>query len=272
MKDIRMNRGDNSGYDHIEFEEIKAENGKAVGIIYMKKPPRNSIGSWLLDAIYDKMDQYEGDDRIGVIIIASKLRGVFSDGADRDELFGLWISGLVAEKNHERFHRAHEMFVEIENCKKPVIAAINGVTIGAGLELAMLCDLRVASELSFFSLPEAKPELSIIPGLGGTQRLPRFIGAARAKEMLFLGKMIRAETAFDWGLVNQISPHKEVLDHTIALAKTLLERDARALKEMKKSINFAVENDILKGIEYEVGLFAEMMRIKLRNKNSQGLK
>ncbi|MFO0792889.1 MAG: enoyl-CoA hydratase/isomerase family protein [Candidatus Brocadiaceae bacterium] len=263
MKDIRMNRGDNSGYNHIEFEEIKAENGKAIGIIYMKKSPRNSIGSWLLDAIYDKMDHYEGDERIGAIIIASKLRGVFSDGADRDELFGSWISGLVAEKNYERFRRAHEMFVEIENCKKPVIAAIDGVTIGAGLELAMLCDLRIASDIAFFSMPEAKPELSIIPGLGGTQRLPRFIGAARAKEMLLLGKMVRAEIALEWGLVNQIAPHKEVLEHTIKLAKTLLERDVRALKEMKKCVNFAMENDILKGIEYEVGLFAEMMRLKL---------
>ncbi|MEK6558779.1 MAG: enoyl-CoA hydratase/isomerase family protein, partial [Planctomycetota bacterium] len=186
----------------------------------------------------------------------------------RDELFGSWISGLVAEKNYERFHRAHEMFIEIENCKKPVIAAINGIAIGAGLELAMLCDLRVASEISFFSLPEAKPELSIIPGLGGTQRLPRFIGAARAKEMLFFGKMIRAETAFEWGLINQISPHKEVLSQAIELAKTLLKRDARALKEMKKCINFAVENDIIKGIEYEVGLFAEMMRLKLLGKKN----
>lgn len=267
MKDIRMNRGDNSGYNHIEFEEIKTENGKAIGIIYLKKPPRNSIGSWLLDAIYEKMDHYEGDDRIGAIIIASKLRGVFSDGADRDELFGSWISGLVAEKNYERFRRAHEMFVEIENCKKPVIAAINGVTIGAGLELAMLCDLRIASDLAFFSMPEAKPELSIVPGLGGTQRLPRFIGVARAKEMLLLGKMVRAEMALEWGLVNQIAPYKEVLEHTIELAKTLLERDARALKEMKKCVNFAMENDILKGIEYEVGLFAEMMRLKLLARN-----
>ncbi|MDR4508788.1 MAG: enoyl-CoA hydratase/isomerase family protein [Candidatus Brocadiaceae bacterium] len=263
MKDIRMNRGDNSGYDHIEYEEIMADTGKAIGVIYMKKSPRNSIGSWLLDAIYDKMDQYEGDDKIGVIIIASKLRGVFSDGADRDELFGQWISGLVAEKNYERFHRAQEIFIEIENCKKPVIAAINGVTIGAGLELAMLCDLRIASEISFFSLPEAKPELGIIPGLGATQRLPRIVGAARAKEMLFLGKMIRAETALEWGLVNQVSPHKEVLHHAVDMAKVLLERDARVLKEMKKCINFAMENDIRKGIEYEVGLFAEMMRLKL---------
>ncbi len=268
MKDIRMNRGDTSGYNHIEFEEMAGKNGKSIGIIFMKKPPRNSIGSWLLDAIYDKMDQYEGNDKIGAIIIASKIRGVFSDGADRDELFGSWISGLVAEKNYDRFHRAHEMFVEIENCRKPVIAAINGVTIGAGLELAMLCDLRIASELSFFSLPEAKPELSIIPGLGGTQRLPRLIGAARAKEMLFLGKMVRAETALDWGLINQITPNKEVLNHAVDVANTLLERDARPLKEMKKCINYALENDILKGIEFEVGLFAEMMRLKLMQKKT----
>jgi len=184
----------------------------------------------------------------------------------------VWVACLYSrcpDRERERFHRAHEMFVEIENCKKPVIAAINGVTIGAGLELAMLCDLRIASELSFFSLPEAKPELSIIPGLGGTQRLPRIIGATRAKEMLFLGKMIRAETALEWGLINQIVSHKEVLKQTIALAKTLLERDARALKEMKKCINYAVENDILKGIEYEVCLFAEMMRLKLASKSSE---
>src|SRR4030067_1799386 len=102
MKDIRMNRGDNSGYNHIEFEEISGDNGKAVGIIYMKKPPRNSLGSWLLYAIYDKMDQYEGDDKIGAIIIASKLRGVFSEGADRDELFGSGVLGGGAEKKEEK--------------------------------------------------------------------------------------------------------------------------------------------------------------------------
>ena len=84
--------------------------------------------------------------------------------------------------------------------------------------------------------------------------------------MLFFGKMIRAETALEWGLINQISPHKEVLNQAIELAKTLLKRDAMALKEMKKCINFAVENDIIKGIEYEVGLFAEMMRLKLLGK------
>src|SRR3989339_1067386 len=269
MKDIRMNRGDDSGYRYLECEEVKLQDNRYAGIIKMKKRPRNSIGSWLLDAIYGKIDSYEKDESITSIIITSSIRGVFCDGADRDELFGSWISGLVSEKNYERFHRSHEMFVEIENCKKPVIAAINGITIGAGLELAMLCDLRIASELSFFSLPEAKPELSVIPGLGGTQRLPRFIGAARAKEMLFFGKMIRAETALEWGLINQISPHKEVLNQAIELAKTLLKRDSRALKEMKKCINFAVENDILKGIEYEVGLFAEMMRLKLASKASE---
>ena len=263
MKDIRMNRGDNSGYDHLEFEEIGADNGKAIGIIYLNKPDRNSLGSWLLDAIYEKMDQYENDEKVGAIIIASKLRGVFCDGVDREELFGSWISDLVAKKDYERFHHSYEMLVEMENCQKPVIAAINGIAIGAGIELAMLCDLRIASELSFFNLPEAKPELGIIPALGTTQRLPRLIGRARAKEMLFLGKMIRAKTALEWGLVNQVVPHKEVLSKAIEMAKVLLERDTGVLIEMKKCVNFAVENDITKGLEYEVDTFAKMMRIKL---------
>ena len=99
MKDIRMNRGDNSGYHHLECEEVKLQDNKYAGIIKMKKHPRNSIGSWLLDAIYDKINSYEKDERITSIIITSSIRGVFCDGADQDELFGSWISGLVAEKN-----------------------------------------------------------------------------------------------------------------------------------------------------------------------------
>ena len=263
MKDIRMNRGDDSGYQHLECEEVELQDNRYVGIIKMKKPPRNSIGSWLLDAIYDKMGQYESDDRVGAIIITSELRGVFCDGVDREELFGSWVSDLVAKKNYERFYRSYEMFVEIGNCQKPVIAAINGIAIGAGIELAMLCDLRIASELAFFNLPEAKPELGIIPALGTTQRLPRLIGHARAKEMLFLGKMIRAKTALEWGLVNQVVPHKEVLKQAINMAKMLLERDTGVLIEMKNCVNFAIENDIAKGLEYEVDIFAKMMRRKL---------
>ena len=158
------------------------------------------------------------------------------------------------------------MLVEMENCQKPVIAAINGIAIGAGIELAMLCDLRIASDRAFFNLPEAKPELGIIPALGTTQRLPRLIGHARAKEMLFLGKMVRAKTALEWGLVNQVVPHNELLKQAIEMAKVLLERETGVLIEMKKCVNFAAENDITKGLEYEVGIFAKMMRSKLEKK------
>jgi len=221
-----MNGDDKSGRRFIECEEVRVDDGRYIGIIKLNKSPRNSIGSWILDAIYEKIDQYENDADIRVIIIASKLRGVFSDGADRNELFGSWISGLVAESNYDRFRRAHKMYLEIENCKKPIIAAINGITIGAGLELAMLCDFRVSSELAFFSLPEAKPELAIIPGLGGTVRLTKLVGASRAKEMLLLGKMIRAGTALEWGLVTSLAPHRKVLEHAIDLAGDIAVNDA----------------------------------------------
>ncbi len=266
MKDIRMNRGDDSGYQHLECEEVELLDNKYAGIIKMNKPPRNSIGSWLMDAIYDKIDSYEKDERISSIIITSSIRGVFCDGADRDELFGSWISGLVAEGNYDRFIRADEMYIEIENCKKPLIAALNGVTIGAGLELALLCDIRIASDIAFFSLPEAKPELSIIPGLGGTIRLTKTIGAARAKEMLYSAKMIRAKTALQWGLVNALAPAKEVLNESIEFARKLAENSCVAIQNMKKCINYAVDHDIRKGIEYEVEIFAEMMRLKLVEK------
>ena len=263
MKDIRMNRGDDSGYRHLEYDEVELQGNKYAGVIKLKKLPRNSIGSWLLDALYDRIDAYEKDEKIVAIIITSSIRGVFSDGADRDELFGSWISDLVAEKNYDRFVRAHEMYREIENCRKPLIAALNGVTIGAGLELALLCDIRIASEIAFFSLPEAKPELSIIPGLGGTIRLPKVIGATRAKEMLYSGKMIRAKTALQWGLVNKLVPVRDVLKEALDYAGVLAENSSRSIETMKKCINFAMEHDTREGIEYEVGLFAEMMREKL---------
>ncbi|MDR4503993.1 MAG: enoyl-CoA hydratase/isomerase family protein [Candidatus Scalindua sp.] len=263
MKDIRMNRGDNSGYQHLEYEEVELKNNRYAGVIKIRKPPRNSIGSWLLDALYDRIDAYESDDKIAAIIITSSIRGVFCDGADRNELFGPWISGLVAEKNYDRFMRAHEMYLEIENCQKPLIAALNGVTIGAGLELALLCDFRIASETAFFSLPEAKPELSIIPGLGGTIRLPKVIGTARAKEMLYSGKMIRAKTALQWGLVNKLAPVKGVLKEALDYAEVLAQNSSKAIKTMKKCINFAMDHDTREGIKYEVGLFAEIMRQKL---------
>jgi enoyl-CoA hydratase/carnithine racemase len=98
MKDIRMNKGDDSGYQHLECEEVKLQENKYAGIIKMKKRPRNSIGSWLLDAIYDKIDSYEKDERITSIIITSSIRGVFCDGADQDELFGSWILRACSRK------------------------------------------------------------------------------------------------------------------------------------------------------------------------------
>lgn len=258
-----MNGDDKSGEKYIECEEIKVDDSRYIGIIKLNKPARNSIGSWLLDALYEKIDQYESDKNIRVIIIASKLRGVFSDGADRNELFGPSLSGLVAESNYDRFKRAHKMLLEIENCTKPIIAAINGVTIGAGLELAMLCDMRICSELAFFSLPEAKPELAIIPGLGGTIRLTKLIGHARAKEMLFTGKMIRAKKAYEWGLVTTLVPHREVLGHTIDLAGELAKNDDRSLTDMKKCINYAADHEIKDGLDFEVNLFSEIMKKRL---------
>ena len=112
-------------------------------------------------------------------------------------------------------------------------------------------------------MPEAKPELSIIPELGGTIRLPKVIGAARAKEMLYSGKMIRAKTALQWGLVNKLVPVKDVLKEALDYAELLAENCSKSIQTMKKCINFAMEHDTREGIEYEVGLFAEMMRLKL---------
>ena len=127
--------------------------------------------------------------------------------------------------------------------------------IGAGLELALSCDLRVASELSYFSLPEAAKQ--IIPGIGGTQRLTRLVGPGRAKEILMLGKMVRAETALQWGLVNWIAPPDKVISTAQEKADELNKAPLRTMTAIKELVYLAQEERLEKSLEREVDLFCK---------------
>lgn len=200
----------------------------------------------------------------GVVVITGGIRNAFCTGGDIHELFGEAMASLGREERLRLFQGFQETYAQIEEYPKPTVAAINGVTIGGGLELALVCDFRIASELSYFSLPELRH--GIIPGLGATQRLPRFIGMGRAKEMLLLGKMVRAETALAWGLVDRLVPHSGVVESAVALAQELAGKPAPAVKALKRCFLYGGGTQ---GLRLETEAFAQLVEEGLSVRSSR---
>jgi enoyl-CoA hydratase len=143
---------------------------------------------------------------------------------------------------------------QICNLKKPVIAAVNGFALGGGLELALCCDLIIASENAKFSLPEIN--LGIIPGGGGTQRLPRIVGMARAKELIYSGEFIDAKTALQIGLVNKVVTQNQLITEAKAMAQKFTAKSGAALATAKQSINYGWNTPLSAGLDFEMDCFA----------------
>ncbi|HZS48830.1 MAG TPA: enoyl-CoA hydratase/isomerase family protein [Blastocatellia bacterium] len=246
----------------IKLKHLSINIADGIGTITICRPPHNAYNSELFENIYEAfLDILAPDDRVKVIIVTGGIRNCFGAGAYLDQLFGPGIAEDLREKRDYTFHRVRIKYSEIARIPKPTIAAINGVCIGASLELALMCDLRVASELAYFSLPEA--DLKIITTGGATVYLPRIIGAGRAKEMLLLGRRISAQTALDWGLVNWLTPQREVFSFAKRIAEDLLKKHEPSLHAFKDVIDFGLEHGIEKGFYYESETFIRLMRTKL---------
>ena len=145
--------------------------------------------------------------------------------------------------------RVHQFFNSVEAFARPVIAALNGLTLGGGLELAMCADIRCAARSARMGLPEVK--LGVLPGAGGTQRLPRLVGASRAKELIFTGRMIDAETARDWGLVDHVHEDAELMARTMTLAREIAAQPPLPVFYAKRAINYGLQVWREAGLEYE---------------------
>jgi enoyl-CoA hydratase len=154
----------------------------------------------------------------------------------------------------ERTSKSHDFYCKIEDFEKPVIAAISGVAVGGGCELAMVCDLRIASETARFGLPEVK--IGVMPAAGGTQRLPRLIGVTRAKELLYTGEFIDAEEARRIGLVNKVVPVDQLMTEAKALAKKIAEKPPLSVKYLKRAVNVGIQLDLSSALDYEAQIAA----------------
>ncbi len=219
------------------------ENGAAV--LTLNRPKAmNSCNFAMLHALRDQIEEIRWNPDIRVIIITGAGEKAFCAGADLKER-----ATLSPVKVKEYIYTIRNLFTTIEFLNKPVIAAVNGIALGGGTELALASDIRIASMNA--SMGQTETRLAIIPGAGGTQRLPRLVGKGKAKELIFTGRRIGAEEALQIGLVNHIYERDALMDECKKMAAMICETGPIAVEQAKYAINYGMETDLHTGLAIE---------------------
>jgi enoyl-CoA hydratase/carnithine racemase len=238
-----------------EFVRVEAAPGAAgdqIATIRLDRPPMNALSTAVQAEVAAAAAQVSADPQVRAVVIYGGEK-VFAAGADVKEMSGLSYADMAV-----RSRALQDSFTAVARIGKPVVAAITGYALGGGLELALCADFRVAGEGARVGQPEIL--LGLIPGAGGTQRLPRLIGPARAKELIFTGRFVRADEALAIGLVDQVVPDAEVEAAAVAFAQRFAAGPAVALRAAKLAIDAGLETDLATGLEIErlhfSGLFA----------------
>ena len=233
----------------MDYQNLKLENQNGIGILTIDRPQAlNALNSDTINELNHFFETEALDDSIHVVIITGSGQKAFVAGADIAEM-----QPMSVEQAHTFSTWGQSVFDKIENLHKPVIAAINGFALGGGCELAMACDIRIASEKARFGQPEVS--LGIIPGYGGTQRLSRLVGKGVAKELLFTGDIIDATEAYRIGLVNKVVPAEELMSIAKAMAEKIMSRGPVAVKLTKSAVNKGLEGDLKSGLALEAEMF-----------------
>jgi len=225
---------------------IQVEKKEDIAIVRINRPEKlNAMNIEVIKEMGIVMDELDKDDAVKAVVITGAGEKAFSAGADIEYMSK--ISPLEAE---EYALTGHATLNKIENLKKPVIAAVNGYALGGGCELALSCDIRIASKNAAMGQPEVT--IGICPGWGGTQRLMRIIGPARAKELIFTGKKIRADEALQMGLVNKVTELAELMDECTSIAKQIAKNSSIAVRVSKTLLNKGMDSDINTGLKLEI--------------------
>ena len=223
---------------------VTLEQKGSVGIITMNRPEAlNALNDQVLRELDGILDQVEENEEILVAVITGAGRS-FVAGADIGQM-----STLTAAEGKKFGVLGNQVFLKLENLTKPTIAAVNGFALGGGCELCMSCDIRVASEKAKFGQPEVG--LGITPGFGGTQRLPRIVGTAKAMELILTGKTIGAAEAEEIGLVSYVYPPEELMDKAMEMAKAISVNAQVAVQQCKLAIRVGVETTTAAGCALE---------------------
>jgi enoyl-CoA hydratase/carnithine racemase len=222
---------------------VEKEDG--VATLTLNRPEvMNSFNFPLLHALKEQIESFRFNRDIRVVIITGAGEKAFCAGADLKER-----TTLSPDQVREFIFTIRNLFTSIEQLNKAVIAAVNGVALGGGTELALASDIRIASLNATMGLTETR--LAIIPGAGGTQRLPRLVGRGKAKELIFTGQRIGAEEALNIGLINKICEQKDLIDECKKMAAMICETGPIAIEQAKYAINYGIEADIHTGLAIE---------------------
>lgn len=230
-----------SDYTEIRYEPA---GGDGVAVILLHRPDkRNAIGIEMVRELHDVLGRLEKDRSAGAMVLAGAGGKVFAAGADIAQL-----RDRTARDAERAINQA--LFTRLENLPLPTVAAVVGYALGGGCELAMACDLRVAGTSARFGQPETG--LGIIPGAGGTQRLPRLVGLGRAREIIFTGRMVEAEEAERIGLVNRVVADERAMDEALDLARVMASRGRAAQALAKAALNAGTRSGAGAGMALEV--------------------
>jgi len=229
-----------------EFIQVTTEADQ-VGVITLNRPKQlNALNGELMVELGHALKAFDADSKIGCIIITGNEKS-FAAGADIAAMANFSFADVY---NHDFITRDWET---IRSIRKPVVAAVSGFALGGGCELAMMCDFIIAADNAKFGQPEIK--LGIIPGAGGTQRLPRAIGKAKAMDLALTGRMMNVEEAERSGLVSRVVPLDKLMEETLAAALVICNHSQLAVKAAKESVNRAFESSLSDGVMFERRIF-----------------
>jgi len=226
---------------------VLTETHGRVGLIRLNRPQQlNALNDAVVDAIGAALAAFEADDGIGAIVITGNEKA-FAAGAD---------IGAMADFDYQHAYRTDYItsnWERIRHCRKPIIAAVAGYALGGGCEMAMMCDIIIAAENARFGQPEIK--LGILPGAGGTQRLPRAVGKAKAMDLCLTGRFMDAAEAERSGLVARVVPTDKLLEEALAMAQTIASYSLPVVMMIKECINRAYESPLSEGLLFERRVF-----------------
>ena len=230
----------------MNYETILIETRSRVGLITLNRPKAmNALNNRLMGEVMDALDSFDREDGLGAMLITGNEKA-FAAGADIKELADKSITDMMDSDPIAVFGR-------IRTIRKPVIAAVSGWALGGGFELALSCDMIVASDSAKFGLPEVT--IGVIPGAGGTQRLTRAVGKALAMEMILNNRTLTAQEAFQFGLVNRVVPVEGYLEQALRLAEEIASRAPLAVRAAKKMVNQSYERTLSEGLAEEKQVF-----------------
>jgi enoyl-CoA hydratase len=231
----------------MEFKNLKVEMKGPVAVVTLNRPPMNALSTEMLKEIKSAFHWLKSNKEAKVVVLTGEGKA-FVAGADIAEM-----KDMDALRGREYGALGQKVFSHVESLPQPVIAAVNGFALGGGCELAMACDIRIASEKAKFGQPEVG--LGVTPGFGGTQRLPRLVGRGKAKELIFTGDMIDAAEALRIGLVNKVAKPEELMAESMKLAELIASKGQIAVRLSKKAVNSGVEVDLKSACDIEAEIF-----------------